>query len=107
MTKAQTFGHLSNRHLNMSFNSTNDPAAKAYDLPSLAQTRNTSQLNIDHLNNSMALGSESKQGRDAKRWEIVLNKKNENSETKQKQLQDMLMKKFKREKAREKLLAEQ
>ena len=48
--------------------------------------------------------SDTKQGKDQKRWELVLNKKNENTESKQKQINDMLMKKFKREKAMQKTL---
>ena len=39
-----------------------------------------------------------KKGRLVQKWEIVLNKKESNTECRQKQLNDMLMKRFKREK---------
>ena len=42
---------------------------------------------------------EKKQCKAQRRWELVLNKKSENMEAKNKHVQDMLMKKFKREKA--------
>ena len=83
-----------------------EPAAKAYDLPQLTGNRNASRGNLygmEQVHHSMMI-SDTKQGKDQKRWELVLNKKNENTESKQKQINDMLMKKFKREKAMQKTL---
>ena len=66
-----------------------EPVAKAYDLPQLTGNRNASRGNLygmDHqVHHSMMIG-ETKQGKDQKRWELVLNKKNENTESKQKQI---------------------
>lgn len=96
---------LSNRQnplTNQSFNGHQIPqdlAAKAYDnLPSLTSSaaRNQSRSGgsrrkgnssepMTLFHNSLTVGNDqSKQGRDMKRWELVLNKKNAVSETKQK-----------------------
>ena len=96
--KGSAFGSLSNRQqppnifsstaLSNQLNMSPEPVNKAYDLPQLTGNRNASRGNLygmDQVHHSMII-SDSKQGKDQKRWEIVLNKKNENTETKQKQI---------------------
>ena len=92
------FGSLSNRQMNQnvfsstafsnSLNMSPEPSAsKAYDLPQLTGTRNASRgqlYGIDLLHRTTV--GDTKQGKDQRRWEIVLNKKNANTETKQRQI---------------------
>ena len=69
----------------------NEPA-KAYDLYGVQSKRTTTNaFETEH-------DSIEKNARSQKRWHDVLEKKNLNVETKKKEVSDMLMKRFKKEK---------
>ena len=68
----------------------NEPA-KAYDLYGIQSKRAAANFETEH-------DSIEKNARSQKRWQDVLEKKNLNVEIKKKEMSDMLMKRFKKEK---------
>ncbi len=62
--------------------------------------------NSQREKNNLNLSDDRRQDKKKSRWEIVFTKKNTNIEHKQKQLQEMLFKKFTKEKAVAKKLKE-